>query len=163
VLSFRARSESLPVGAGRSGAASAEGHLKSSLFIQASDPGRRAGRQLLGDASLVTLQLAGFRRVVGACEAVTGRRQTVTVRSDVRHVKGNSRAGSSRHSAEPDAQGRPRLEVDVVEANQDSGVNSRSKFGRVGGSVPEERLGFRSSGFSGWQTAAAGPSRADVV
>jgi hypothetical protein len=48
------------------------------------------------------------------------------VRSDVRHVKVEFDSGLILViSAEQDAQGRPRLEVDVVEANQDPGVKQQ--------------------------------------
>jgi hypothetical protein len=67
------------------------------------------------------LALQDLRRVVAAVErlrgAVVG---DVTVRSDLRHLKVELAGGLILViSAERDDQGKPRLEVDVVEAPQD--------------------------------------------
>jgi hypothetical protein len=67
------------------------------------------------------LALQDLRRVVAAVErlrgAVVG---DVTVRSDLRHLKVELAGGLVLViSAERDDQGKPRLEVDVVEAPQD--------------------------------------------
>lgn len=74
-----------------------------------------------------TANLQDLRRVVGAVTRLRGEMvKHVTVRSDVRHVKVEFESGLILLiSAERDAQGRPRLEVDVVEANQDSGVKQQ--------------------------------------
>ncbi len=71
--------------------------------------------------------LQDLRRVVSAVTRLRGETvKQVTVRSDVRHVKVEFESGLILViSAEQDAQGRPRLEVDVVEANQDSGVKQQ--------------------------------------
>lgn len=72
------------------------------------------------------LGLQDLRRVVAAVErlrgAVVG---SVTVRSDLRHLKVDLAGGLILLiAAERDDQGRPRLEVDVIEAPQDpSGQN----------------------------------------
>ena len=68
--------------------------------------------------------LQDLRRVVLAVTRLKGETvKQVTVRSDVRHVKVEFESGLILViSSERDAQGRPRLEVDVVEATQDAGV-----------------------------------------
>jgi hypothetical protein len=68
-----------------------------------------------------SLELQDLRRVVGAVArlrgAVVGE---VTVRSDLRQLKVGLESGLILVvSAERDAQGRPRLEVDVVELRED--------------------------------------------
>ena len=74
-----------------------------------------------------TVDLQDLRRVVGAVTRLRGETvKQVTVRSDVRHVKVEFESGLILViSAEQDAHGRPRLEVDVVEANQDSGIKQQ--------------------------------------
>jgi hypothetical protein len=69
-----------------------------------------------------TADLQDLRRVVGAVTRLKGQTvKHVTVRSDVRHVKVEFESGLILViSAERDAQGRPRLEVDVVESVQDA-------------------------------------------
>lgn len=71
-----------------------------------------------------TVDLQDLRRVVGAVTRLRGETvKHVTVRSDVRHVKVEFDSGLILViSAEQDRQGRPRLEVDVVEAAQDGGA-----------------------------------------
>jgi hypothetical protein len=67
-------------------------------------------------------KLQDLRRVVLAVTRLRGETvKQVTVRSDVRHVKVEFDSGLILViSAERDEQGRPRLEVDVVEAVQDA-------------------------------------------
>ena len=74
-----------------------------------------------------TADLQDLRRVVGAVTRLRGETvKQVTVRSDVRHVKIEFESGLILViSAERDGQGRPRLEVDVVEAAQDAGVKQQ--------------------------------------
>ncbi|HEX9293327.1 MAG TPA: hypothetical protein VKC15_14455 [Gemmatimonadales bacterium] len=74
-----------------------------------------------------TADLQDLRRVVGAVTRLRGEAvKHVTVRSDVRHIKVEFESGLILViSAERDAQGRPRLEVDVVEAAQESGVKQQ--------------------------------------
>ncbi len=74
-----------------------------------------------------TADLQDLRRVVGAVTRLRGEAvKHVTVRSDVRHIKVEFEIGLILViSAERDAQGRPRLEVDVVEAAQESGVKQQ--------------------------------------
>ncbi|TMG80075.1 MAG: hypothetical protein E6H78_19155 [Betaproteobacteria bacterium] len=74
-----------------------------------------------------TADLQDLRRVVGAVTRLRGEAvKQVTVRSDVRHIKVEFESGLILViSAERDAQGRPRLEVDVVEAAQESGVKQQ--------------------------------------
>ena len=69
-----------------------------------------------------TMDVVDLRRIVGAVARLRGELiRDVTVRSDVRHVKIEFESGLILViSAERDAQGRPRLEVDVVEAPQDA-------------------------------------------
>lgn len=71
--------------------------------------------------------LQDLRRVVGAVTRLRGETvKQVTVRSDVRHVKIEFDSGLILVvSAERDAQGRPHLEVDVVEAAQDAAVKQQ--------------------------------------
>ena len=74
-----------------------------------------------------TADLQDLRRVVGAVTRLRGEAvKHVTVRSDVRHIKVEFESGLILViSAEHDGQGRPRLEVDVVEAAQESGVKQQ--------------------------------------
>ncbi|HEV2672450.1 MAG TPA: hypothetical protein VGU74_15255 [Gemmatimonadales bacterium] len=74
-----------------------------------------------------TADVQDLRRVVGAVTRLKGQTvKHVTVRSDVRHVKVEFESGLILViSAERDAQGRPRLEVDVVEAMQDAPVKQQ--------------------------------------
>ncbi len=71
--------------------------------------------------------LQDLRRVVLAVTRLKGETvKQVTVRSDVRHVKVEFDSGLILViSSGRDAQGRPRLEVDVVEATQDAGVKQQ--------------------------------------
>jgi hypothetical protein len=71
-----------------------------------------------------TPDLQDLRRIVGAVARLRGETvKDVTVRSDVRHVKVEFDSGLILViSGERDEQGRPRLEVDVVEAPQDAGL-----------------------------------------
>ena len=70
------------------------------------------------------LDLQDLRRVVVAVGRLRGETvREVTVRSDVRHVKVEFESGLILViSGERDEQGRPRLEVDVVETPQDAGL-----------------------------------------
>jgi hypothetical protein len=74
-----------------------------------------------------TADLQDLRRVVGAVKRLKGETiKQVTVRSDVRHVKVEFDSGLILViSAEHDAQGRPRLEVDVVEAALDTALKQQ--------------------------------------
>ena len=71
--------------------------------------------------------LQDLRRVVIAVTRLKGETvKQVTVRSDVRQVRVEFESGLILVIAsERDAQGRPRLEVDVVEAAQDAGVKQQ--------------------------------------
>ena len=71
-----------------------------------------------------TVDLQALRRIVAAVSRLRGETvRDVTVRSDVRHVKVEFESGLILViSAERDPQGRPQLEVDVVEAPQDAGL-----------------------------------------
>lgn len=71
-----------------------------------------------------TVDLQDLRRIVGAVARLRGEAvKDLTVRSDVRHVKVEFESGLILViAAERDAQGRPRLEVDVVEGPQDAGL-----------------------------------------
>jgi hypothetical protein len=71
-----------------------------------------------------SVDLQDLRRIVGAVARLRGETvRDLTVRSDVRHVKVEFESGLILViSAERDAQGRPRLEVDVVETPQDAGL-----------------------------------------
>ncbi len=75
------------------------------------------------------VDLQDLRRIVGAVARLRGETvKDVTVRSDIRHVKVEFESGLILViSAERDAAGggRPRLEVDVVEAPQDTGVKQQ--------------------------------------
>lgn len=68
------------------------------------------------------IDLQDLRRIVGAVARLRGETiRDLTVRSDIRHVKIEFDSGLILViSAEPDPQGRPRLEVDVVEVPQDA-------------------------------------------
>ena len=70
------------------------------------------------------VDLQDLRRIVGAVARLRGETvRDLTVRSDVRHVKVEFESGLILViSAERDAKGVPRLEVDVVEASQDAGL-----------------------------------------
>ena len=74
-----------------------------------------------------TADLQDLRRVVGAVTRLRGETvKHVTVRSDVRHVTIEFVSGLFLVvSAEHDAQGRPHLEVDVVEAAQDGAMKQQ--------------------------------------
>jgi hypothetical protein len=67
------------------------------------------------------LELQDLRRVVAAVARLRGQEvRDVTVRSDLRHLKVELAGGLILViSAERDEQGRPHLEVDVVETPQD--------------------------------------------
>jgi len=67
-----------------------------------------------------SIGLQDLRRIVAAVARLRGETvREVTVRSDVRHLKVELDSGLILVvSAERDEQGRPRLEVDVVEAPQ---------------------------------------------
>jgi len=69
-----------------------------------------------------SVDLQDLRRIVMAVARLRGETiRDLTVRSDIRHVKIEFESGLILViSAEPDLQGRPRLEVDVVEAPQDA-------------------------------------------
>jgi len=71
-----------------------------------------------------SVDLQDLRRIVGAVARLRGEAvKDLTVRSDVRHVKVEFESGLILViAAERDAQGRPRLEVDVVEVPQDAGL-----------------------------------------
>ncbi len=68
------------------------------------------------------VDLQDLRRIVGAVARLRGETvKDVTVRSDVRQVKVEFGSGLILViSGERDAQGRPRLEVDVVAPSQDT-------------------------------------------
>ena len=74
-----------------------------------------------------TADLQDLRRVVGAVTRLKGQTvKHVTVRSDARHFKVEFDSGLILViSAERDAQGRPRLEVDVVESMQEAPVKQQ--------------------------------------
>jgi hypothetical protein len=73
------------------------------------------------------VDLQDLRRIVGAVARLRGETvKDLTVRSDVRHVKVEFGSGLILViSAERDADGRPRLEVDVVEAPQDAALKQQ--------------------------------------
>jgi hypothetical protein len=73
------------------------------------------------------VELAELRRIVAAVTRLRGELvRDVTVRSDVRQVKVELESGLILViSAERDAQDRPRLEVDVVEAPAAAGARSQ--------------------------------------
>lgn len=77
-----------------------------------------------------TASLQDLRRVVNAVTRLRGETvKQVTVRSDVRHVKVEFESGLILViSAERDEQGRPRLEVDVVEATQDGSAGLKQQI-----------------------------------
>ena len=72
-------------------------------------------------------ELQDLRRVVAAVERLRGAVVGgVTVRSDLRHLKVDLVGGLILLiTAERDEQGRPRLEVDVVEAPQDPSAHNQ--------------------------------------
>ncbi len=74
-----------------------------------------------------SLELQDLRRIVGAVARLRGESvRDVTVRSDLRQVKVELESGLILVvSAERDAQGRPRLEVDVVELAQDASAKQQ--------------------------------------
>ena len=74
-----------------------------------------------------SLELQQLRRVAGAVARLRGEVvRDVTVRSDLRHLKVELESGLILVvSAERDVQGRPRLEVDVVEGPKDLGVRQQ--------------------------------------
>lgn len=76
---------------------------------------------------MITVDLQDLRRIAGAVARLRGETvKDVTVRSDLRHVKVEFESGLILViSGERDAQGRPRLEVDVVEAPQDAGLKQQ--------------------------------------
>jgi len=82
-----------------------------------------------------TADLQDLRRVVGAVMRLRGETvKHVTVRSDVRHVKIEFDSGLILVlSADRDAQGRPRLEVDVVDAAPDPAVKQQIEVRDGGG------------------------------
>jgi hypothetical protein len=69
-----------------------------------------------------SVALQDLRRVVAAMERLRGQQiRDVTVRSDLRHLKVELEGGLILViSAERDDQGRPHMEVDVVEMVQDA-------------------------------------------
>ncbi|HEX9282548.1 MAG TPA: hypothetical protein VF882_02055 [Gemmatimonadales bacterium] len=69
-----------------------------------------------------SLELQDLRRIVAAVARLRGESvREVTVRSDLRQLRVELESGLILVvSAERDAQGRPRLEVDVVELPQDT-------------------------------------------
>ncbi len=73
------------------------------------------------------LALQDLRRVVTAVERLRGQGiVAVTVRSDLRHLRIELGGGALLViAAERDEQGRPYLEVDVVEAPQDAGARQQ--------------------------------------
>ena len=75
----------------------------------------------------MTADLQDLRRIVGAVTRLRGETvKYVTVRSDVRHLKVEFDSGLILLvSSERDAQGRPRLEVDVIEAARDVSVKQQ--------------------------------------
>ena len=81
----------------------------------------------MSPASSAPVSLVDLRRVVAAVARLRGRVvQEVTVRSDLRHVKVELDGGLILViSAERDEQGRPYLEVDVVDQPQDSAARQQ--------------------------------------
>ncbi|HTR19211.1 MAG TPA: hypothetical protein VMH88_00030 [Gemmatimonadales bacterium] len=81
----------------------------------------------MSPASSPPVALAYLRRVVAAVARLRGRQvQEVTVRSDLRHVKVELDGGLILViSAEHDEQGRPHLEVDVVEQAPDTAARQQ--------------------------------------
>ena len=74
-----------------------------------------------------SLELQQLRRVAGAVARLRGEAvRDVTVRSDLRQLKVELESGLILVvSAERDVQGRPRLEVDVVEGPRELGVRQQ--------------------------------------
>ena len=74
-----------------------------------------------------SVALQDLRRVVAAMERLRGQQiRDVTVRSDLRHLKVELEGGLILViSAERDEQGRPHMEVDVVETVQDSATRQQ--------------------------------------
>ncbi|HEU5261850.1 MAG TPA: hypothetical protein VFU41_10575 [Gemmatimonadales bacterium] len=74
-----------------------------------------------------SLELQELRRIVGAVARLRGESvRHVTVRSDLRQVKVELESGRVLVvSAERDAHGRPRLEVDVVELPRDASAKQQ--------------------------------------
>jgi len=74
-----------------------------------------------------SLELQQLRRVAGAVARLRGEAvRDVTVRSDLRQLKVELESGLILVvSAERDAQGRPRLEVDVVDGPRELGVRQQ--------------------------------------
>jgi hypothetical protein len=71
---------------------------------------------------VTSLELQDLRRIVSAVARLRGEAvREVTVRSDLRQLRAELESGLILVvSAERDAQGRPRLEVDVVEGREDT-------------------------------------------
>jgi hypothetical protein len=76
---------------------------------------------------VTSLEVQALRRIVGAVARLRGESvREVTVRSDLRQLKVELESGLILVvSAERDAQGRPRLEVDVVERSQEAPVKQQ--------------------------------------
>jgi hypothetical protein len=74
-----------------------------------------------------SVALQDLRRVVAAMERLRGQQiRDVTVRSDLRHLKVELEGGLILViSAERDEQGRPHMEVDVVETVQDTAARQQ--------------------------------------
>ncbi|PYO28826.1 MAG: hypothetical protein DMD73_04260 [Gemmatimonadetes bacterium] len=74
-----------------------------------------------------SIELQQLRRVAGAVARLRGEAvRDVTVRSDLRQLKVELESGLILVvSAERDAQGRPRLEVDVVDGPRELGVRQQ--------------------------------------
>jgi hypothetical protein len=74
-----------------------------------------------------SVALQDLRRVVAAMERLRGQQiRDVTVRSDLRHLKVELEGGLILViSAERDDQGRPHMEVDVVETAQDAAARQQ--------------------------------------
>jgi hypothetical protein len=74
-----------------------------------------------------SIELQQLRRVAGAVARLRGEAvRDVTVRSDLRQLKVELESGLILVvSAERDAQGRPRLEVDVVDGPREVGVRQQ--------------------------------------
>jgi hypothetical protein len=74
-----------------------------------------------------SVALQDLRRVVAAMERLRGQQiRDVTVRSDLRHLKVELEGGLILViSAERDDQGRPHMEVDVVETVQDTAARQQ--------------------------------------
>jgi hypothetical protein len=75
----------------------------------------------------MSAELQDLRRIVGAVGRLRGEGvKHVTVRSDIRHVKVEFDSGLILViAAERDSHGRPRLEVDVVEAPEDAALKQQ--------------------------------------